>query len=379
MLSAHTKFWYEMGVLADGFRWTSPEELGAGAMIDRAGRPLRFGPARAGVRFAAPAAPAGVRFLVPNAPAGVRPIAKADRPDDNPTLFIEFAELNDSEPEALLRFANAHGELGCPAVVFCDPTGPAAGLYFTSVSRPEDRNPIDGKAARSLRAETLADWTTHIIRLRTAIAVFDALRDKGQPDRKRLSALFRWTPDEEQEGLDHWVLDTHPETPPAPIAADRIREPVRGWPANRFDDVSLVARWWLVSTVNDALDGVASPVLAIDEKGALTEELAPKTLLAVLWSQLFRAISGNKSYEKCKACEKLFEVSPGDRGSTVRRRYCSDACRVRKHRDRQQQAVALSKRGMKPRQIVEQFASEGYDVHLDAVKKWVQNAPPKRK
>jgi hypothetical protein len=361
MVPVHTKFGFEMGVLTAGFLWMNPQELRVKAVTNRQGQHFPVG--REQAQF---------RFLVPNVPADVEPIAKGDCPDDCPTLFREFAELDHTKPDALLGFANAHGELGCPITIYCDPNGPAAGFFFKSSAT----NPCDNKPALRMSVETLADWTRHIVRLNAAVTIREAINQGGTPDRHKLESLFRWQRGESND-RERWTLDTHPNLlSPENLPPERIREVVRDWYGNPFDDRVQVARWWLVSTVNDALDGVASPQLVIDPKtGGITEELAPRTLLAVLWAQLFRAIGRNKRYEQCKACREWFEVSNSERGSTVRRRYCSDVCRVRDHRARQRQAVELFNSGTTPKQIVERFASEGHDVDIGTVKKWIKSTP----
>ncbi len=64
--------------------------------------------------------------------------------------------------------------------------------------------------------------------------------------------------------------------------------------------------------------------------------LVPETLRGALWFQFARTIAGNKHHFQCAYCERWIELAPG----TMRRsrRFCSDACRVKAYRQRQERA-----------------------------------------
>jgi hypothetical protein len=334
MVPGQTQLGFNASAPFGGFRWVVPQELRVRACKRWVG--LK----RARARTSPVDRQWGDQLLVRDVVPVIGPIAPTPRTKDNPTLFREFAGLDAASPSELLSFANTYGELGRSATVYCDPKGPCSKFYLAD---PEDTNPEDEKPACSMTVELHSDWVRHVVQMKTAVAVFDMLVADNQPDRKGLANLFRWLPVEfSEEVSERWVLDTRHGAPGvAPFPPDRFHSVVHVWQeGTRFDDVARVARRWLIDLVNKSLEGEASPRLVIDEKtDRVREELTPSDLLAVMWSQLFRAISGGKRYEQCLAtgCGKWFEISNAQSGNTVRRRYCSDACRVREHRARQQE------------------------------------------
>ena len=95
--------------------------------------------------------------------------------------------------------------------------------------------------------------------------------------------------------------------------------------------------------VNEQLARKVFPYLlwSIDATG-LGLGMQPTSLLGALWLQLARAIDGQKEYRQCKECQTWFELSP--EVARTNRLYCSNACRIRAYRGRQEKAQEMNRK-----------------------------------
>jgi hypothetical protein len=102
----------------------------------------------------------------------------------------------------------------------------------------------------------------------------------------------------------------------------------------------------------------AVPELSWDRTHTALQEtlrIVPQSLVSALWIQLAKAIEGDRKYRECDVCGTWFEVS-GDRRADAR--FCSNACRFKAYRQRQDEARRLSAEGRSPKQIAKQLGSD---------------------
>lgn len=243
-------------------------------------------------------------------------------------LFRVFAEVKLCR-EAILEFANQYGALG--------------------ITRPGTLH-LPWPPWSEFEGETLYDWAWHIEKMRQAIEVWDLLQAR---DQKGLSRLFRWGHRVRPGGVPNsgpfwWFYRSHSETAPPNVEPPAIP----AWPGEGTDEMLAIpglaeegdlltpARIFLAKWVTQSLQGAASPAMQYDQENQrLNLQFVPATLLAALWLQLARAIDTDKTYRRCKACPRWFEVSAGN--SRTDRLFCSDRCKSRDYRTKKQEAIRL--------------------------------------
>jgi hypothetical protein len=223
---------------------------------------------------------------------------------DHSALFRTFAATAET-PVAILNFANQYGLLGGPAVKF-----------FGVLAEEE-----------SSRAEPIERWLTEIQLMRTAIALWDSRDEPGALVREghaleEIAERLHWL-DEGQAGA--WG------SPAARLRQDAVIDRVRKNPY-------AVAMFTLQSVINTCL---ASHLKVSIEHGARDNfplTLEPDSLRTALWLQFAQSVEDRIRYRQCAVCNKWFEISTGPKGSRKHRRYCSDACRMKAYRKRQDEA-----------------------------------------
>src|SRR5262249_22046787 len=98
----------------------------------------------------------------------------------------------------------------------------------------------------------------------------------------------------------------------------------------------------------------------------------PRNLLGAIYLQFAHAIQGGRQSRRCQQCNTWFELA---RGRTDRS-YCSNACRTRTHRERQQRA-----REMHAKRIPLPKIARELETDLATVKNWIaketKHAPKK--
>jgi hypothetical protein len=118
----------------------------------------------------------------------------------------------------------------------------------------------------------------------------------------------------------------------------------------------------LLALVNGGLAGRVTPRFVQDPRnGKLELQTVPENLLGALWLQLAEAIGGGKQFRQCITCGGWFEVS-----GRSDRRVCSDACRSRAYRGRQERARQLAAEGKGFPAIATELGSS-----VKTVRKWV--------
>jgi hypothetical protein len=132
-------------------------------------------------------------------------------------------------------------------------------------------------------------------------------------------------------------------------------------------DVVDPARCFVLRIVNDFLDRTAQPALLWDgkHKRVLLRHY-PRSLLGAIYLQFSTAILSGRETRMCSVCQRYFEVTA--LASRNDRLTCSNRCRVRAYRDRQQRARELRAKGWSPKRISAEIGSA-----VSIIKKWLQN------
>lgn len=235
-----------------------------------------------------------------------------------PAAFREFADLDPSDRTAVAAFAAANGLLGIDRVAHCRPPGPA----IAQIGGLESTCPLTGEKSLAFQAESIEDWGEHIARVRAAVTLFELIRAK---DRNGLKPLFRWS----ETGLSGpgiefaWRYE-----PPGGVGGGWLM----GESSSPADNVEDVARRWLWREVDRRLESGVGVRLTIGRDRQPTSKIVADGLLPSMWLQLHHAITGSKSFRQCEECRRWMEISRDEEGSTTRRRFCSDTCRVREWR-----------------------------------------------
>lgn len=297
---------------------------------------------------------------------------------EHPALFRLFAETPPTEA-GILGFANQYGGLG-PEV--------AVRVLLAETADATTPHPWGW-------GEPLSRWQEEIFAMRRVVSLWDQVQ---AGDTQGLAQHIHWREGDET-GAAGVVYTNLPAVPAqvaarlpaeqrAVLAAFGIREATArerlpedtaflfAWivppgepPPFRPGDLGQPALWYIQTQVNAHLAGPGAPVtprlLWDPEMTALGLYCVPPSLRAALWLQCAQAIAGNKSYRQCRACAKWFEVSV--EASRPTRLYCSDACRFKAYRRRQDEAYDLAQRGLPLKEIAKRL---GTDVHT--AKGWIK-------
>lgn len=157
-----------------------------------------------------------------------------------------------------------------------------------------------GQSGISFSAETFADWTDEIAYMRVACTVLDLLQES---DSKQMRKYLRWekTPFDDDPHLPQkaWFFDTQPDHPLLASIVGRVKNYIyTGLTPSEFDDPLTIGWEWLTSTINKKIGGLVHPILVMTKTKKPVERLVSDSLLAVMWSQLFQAILGEKKYRR---------------------------------------------------------------------------------
>ena len=293
-------------------------------------------------------------YLVMNPAEGPRPgVRPYDALSVEPALFRIFAGTEPGR-KGILQFANRYGWLKSGTEIRAE--------------EPEVRARFGG----ALIGERLETWRGHIRLVSELVHLWD-LYDRG--DEKGLSRHIRWN--DTKDTVDYCARpdDKRPAYIPGraksltqlPEVIARNREPVvseKVFERLTPGDVLLPALVYLQRRINEQLDVTSFPRLLWDQGGQLRLRLAPGDLINMLWLQFADSVSGKASYRACLSCGRWVRVGPD--AARTSRLYCSNACRTRGLRQRQQTARVLHAEG-KP---IEAIAEE-LDSDVPTVTKWV--------
>jgi hypothetical protein len=147
------------------------------------------------------------------------------------------------------------------------------------------------------------------------------------------------------------------------VADETTRERLR-----RFGDIDVIE--WAFGTVQVITDqylrAAVSSRLAVSARcraGELIQE--PDDLGGALWLQFAQAVTAQTRFHVCKQCGEWFALP--QRGARISREYCSNSCRTKAYRGRQERARALAAKGKSPKDIAREL-----DTTALVVRKWLK-------
>lgn len=267
-------------------------------------------------------------FLAPQDTGGVY-----DPFIDAKGLFLDFAKLQADEA-SILAFADRYGDLLHPG------------------------------------ANSLTTWADAIARLAHAVGLWKAIaafRESGRKDKQCLAPYVEWG----KRGIAGRVAPGKLYEPfPILATTSRLVLPPHG--SLREGELLAPAEWLLFYIVNAHMRPlwenepdrqIATVSILPDASHLLDFRVYLANLVDVLWVQFAFAIRGDKRFDECKVCHRSFEI----KGKRTDRLFCSDACRVRAHRDRWKRVAELHRLGRGPKQI-----STEVGLTQKAVKQWLK-------
>jgi hypothetical protein len=273
-------------------------------------------------------------------------------PEVDRALFHIFAEVQ-PDKEGILAFANRFGSL-------------FKGVPLSPAGRKN--------TARNGRLEGifLEDWRYHISGMQCLVGLWELLQQGG---REQLAPFIEWRKDG-NEGLSvHF--DSHPD--PArggpPLCINRTRHEIASRDSRHEllatfipDDPVLPAWAYLQQDLEDHLfraDVRVEARMVWDAgRGRPALHLVAPTLLSAVWLQFADAVSNDRTYSRCRECGKWFEVAP--EVARTHRRFCSNACRSKAYRERQDRA----RRMHMEKKTFEEIAAE-LDSDAATVRRWI--------
>ena len=259
-------------------------------------------------------------------------------------LFRIFAEIHPS-PEGILAFANQYGLLGIEL-----DADPGRLMPFLGTAEPVNFWQAEIKAmgnalllwdlAASDDNETLEEYLRPFVEMvKVDIGSIDAQMD-GSDDPV-------WQPD---TGELRWFR-TNPEIPELFASGE----------------VKLIALKRVQAIVNEHLGSRVSPRVLWDDyrKGGWGLYFVPGSLAGAIWVQFAQAITENRDYRRCRQCDSWFVIDHYN--ARTNRYFCSNACRSKAYRERQQQARDMATAGESLENIAARLGSD-----LETVSRWVK-------
>jgi hypothetical protein len=280
---------------------------------------------------------------------------------EQPALFRKFADTP-ATFAGIVNFANLYGNLG-------------GGEHVTQIGGTGER------VGEMFRAEPVTQWLEHLLSMRQAVNLWD-LAAAG--DRATLGTLLRWDGDSLiyeprydwkfpvsiDEHSKRWIREPpglhhrHPELSQEPVVVLR-EDRSRGQIERLQGDVVGFALLTMTQIVNCWL--WRGPGLRLGENlrsGRPALHYWPLNLASALWLQLAIAVSEDRRFRVCKECKEWFEIPL--RGARISREYCSNACRSKAYRDRQERARQLHVQGKSLKEIARDFSTD-----VKTVRAWV--------
>lgn len=255
-------------------------------------------------------------------------------------LFRAFAETPPTK-EGIHTFANEYGSLG-------------DGVF---IQLPESSAVGTG--------EPVSLWSKEIFAMAQALELWDAVKASNL---EVLSQRIAW----EKGGVNydsHRGIDTKDLKTPYSQRMEWIAAPeIHPERLERFrpGDLATPALFFVQKTINDRLKGRISPRLLWGKnRTKLGLYIVPNSLIGALWLQFAQAIDGNKEYRRCEECRGWFELSPET--ARTSKLYCSNACRSRAYRGRQEQVRNLYVAG----KTIEE-AAEAVGTDVAHARRWIE-------
>lgn len=314
-------------VPADGYRWLS-------------GRPIDKGPRSKATTYLTRITTYTDSFLS----------RRYDAQQVPRSLFRTFADVPTTEDD-ILAFAREYGSLGV-----AEPFQPKVS-DVTVVGEP-------------LQGEPLARWCEQIVTMRRLTMLWDLCQAQNLDG---LSQHITWR-DEQGQPVVHYR--SHPgdsgqgENAGTPLVecvlASRSHHPE--WLAQCSPgDLMLPALFHLTAEINQHLHFREGMRMMWDpQQKQLALRLPVTALRDLLWAQFAEAIVSKRNFRKCKTCRAWFELLPGL--ARTNRLFCSEGCRSKLYRARQEDARRLHGEGKSVKEIAEQLGSD-----VRTVKGWVSS------
>ncbi len=247
-------------------------------------------------------------------------------------LFRTFAATPTTKA-GILAFANRYGRLG---------TRDDASFFDPSDSKPGGKD--------FYFAEYYSSWVEAVSSMHYAVTLWDFVQ---QRDKAGLSRYVRW------QDTKTLVFKRDGKWTPAPPFPTDLQ------PALVPGEIVLPALFYVQRQLNLHIERVVSPaVLFTSEYTRLSIYLMPDTLLDALWLQFAQAVTGNQEYRQCQQCGEWFEIDHDITRSN--RVFCSNACRSKAYRSRQDKAHQLAAAGVSATAIAEQLGTD-----RGTVEKWI--------
>ncbi|MHB0916016.1 MAG: hypothetical protein ACYC5A_02240 [Thermoleophilia bacterium] len=132
-------------------------------------------------------------------------------------------------------------------------------------------------------------------------------------------------------------------------------------------ELKLLALARVQAIVNEHLGSRVSPRILWDDhrRGVWGLYFVPDSLVGAIWIQFAQAITENRDYRRCRQCDSWFEIDHYK--ARTNRYFCSNACRSKAYRDRQQQARTMAETGMCCEDIAVSLGSE-----TETVARWIK-------
>jgi hypothetical protein len=276
-------------------------------------------------------------FLAP-CPGPVRVVKVYDE------VYLEVDKLQ-IEKEAVMRFANAHGQLSLK------------GSHFHRADN-----------GASARGTSWNDWKFELQRFKATFTLWN------QIEHREIGNIRRFV-EKQKKALTH---------PGDPV---RLQLPIR-WPMDPLE----FARAMVLRTINFGIapeltagetcklsecgfvshnDNYSYPsAVVLERNGSLDLVVTGSDLKKTAWLQLAELVCGQRKIKKCEApdCQLYMDVTGSKRpGARRMHRTCEERLRKQTLRDRQRRARELSAKGENVRNIAKSLKAE-----IDTVKGWIK-------
>jgi hypothetical protein len=274
-------------------------------------------------------------------------------------LFRIFADTEQT-PEGCLSFAVRYGLLERYGPLECH------------------RANLPGSPPKS---ELVLEWLREIRLLKYLVTLWELARDG---DEKSLAGFVRWEGPRVCFGgappdtpLYQWPFRSYTTREGWTICKDQagriIIEGVGGHrPVLRPGDLITSALLFCLLEVNTQLRASRTCMVWDEEREGPGIQIVPASLFSAMYLQFALAIDGNRQFQRCPACGRWFQLSPGL--NRANKQTCSGSCRTGLHRRRAQQAVRLHAEGRTVKQIAKQVGST-----VEKVKSWIEKHQRKGK
>jgi hypothetical protein len=269
-------------------------------------------------------------------------------------LFLEFAELNPSDREEILKFANIGGWLSGDRGRDDD-----RGQKIIVPSSKGGGGGLD-ESADQMVGELHSDWNQSIREMKRCTTVWQAIKTQ---DVQELRKLFHRV---DQRHLEYLGTKRIIRGITVYDGGETIDELSENLPL-RPDDPIQWATIYLVKTINTNRGNQVAPILRVDPgSGQVVEIIRPLSLGAALWDQLSKAITNGASIRPCDECGKAMIIASGEFRAS--RRTCSNTCRFKIYETRKEDARRMRQERMPLKDIAVRL-----DTTIAQIKKWTES------